>query len=117
MFNFFKDNYKESDTSRPEFKSSSFKRLDQSDVEYLEAGILEDEVCQAIKDCRSKKAPGPDGFNFSFIKKCWPIIKREIMQRLSIFGGRGILVTVAILLSSRLYQRSKILWVYVILDQ
>jgi hypothetical protein len=32
------------------------------------------EIDQVVKHLPSYKAPGPDGFNTDFIKKCWPII-------------------------------------------
>lgn len=30
-----------------------------------------------VKSLPSDKAPGPDGFNIDFTKKCWPIIKQD----------------------------------------
>ncbi|GJX38722.1 RNA-directed DNA polymerase, eukaryota, reverse transcriptase zinc-binding domain protein, partial [Tanacetum coccineum] len=34
----------------------------------------------AEKACGSSKAPRPDGFNFKFLKKCWEIIKYDILK-------------------------------------
>jgi hypothetical protein len=35
------------------------------------------------------KAPGPDGFNGVFIKKCWPIIKEDIYRLfMNFYDGR-----------------------------
>jgi hypothetical protein len=32
---------------------------------------------EVIKEMPSDRAPGPDGFNGLFLKKCWPIIQTE----------------------------------------
>lgn len=39
----------------------------------------------AIKDCDGCKAPGPDGFNLECIKKCWPVMKNEIISMIQEF--------------------------------
>jgi hypothetical protein len=36
------------------------------------------EIDAVIKFMLVDKAPGPDGFNGLFLKKCWPIIKEDI---------------------------------------
>lgn len=46
----------------------------------------------AIENCDNSKSPGPDGFNFKFIKVCWAIIKRDFLQMLSDFHEHGRLV-------------------------
>lgn len=46
----------------------------------LESPFKEKEISDAIKGCNNFKAPGPDGFNFSFIKKAWKFMKSEIMN-------------------------------------
>ena len=38
--------------------------------------ISNEEVDRIVKLMPSDKAPGPDGFNGCFHKKCWPIIKQ-----------------------------------------
>jgi hypothetical protein len=39
-----------------------------------------EEIDRAIKEMPSERAPGPDGFNMQFIKKCWHIIKPDFYQ-------------------------------------
>jgi hypothetical protein len=48
--------------------------------------FTEDEVHNAINQMPSDKAPGPDGFTGVFFKRCWSIIKGDIMKVIGRFG-------------------------------
>ncbi|XP_028193184.1 uncharacterized protein LOC114378756 [Glycine soja] len=50
----------------------------------------EEEVRQAIWDCGSERCPGPDGFNFKFIKKFWHLFKPDILHFLDEFHANGV---------------------------
>jgi hypothetical protein len=39
-----------------------------------------EEIEGVIQHLKVDKAPGPDGFNGLFVKKCWPIIKEDFIQ-------------------------------------
>lgn len=43
------------------------------------------EIDSIVKHMPSDKAPGPDGFNGVFIKKCWQIIKEDVYKLFSEF--------------------------------
>jgi hypothetical protein len=45
----------------------------------------EEEVREIIWSSDGDKSPGPDGFNFKFLKVCWNIIKVDIMNFLHEF--------------------------------
>ncbi|XP_071739580.1 uncharacterized protein [Rutidosis leptorrhynchoides] len=49
----------------PERILSSTDRID------LEKEITEEDIRSAVWECGNDKAPGPDGFNFAFIKRYW----------------------------------------------
>jgi hypothetical protein len=49
------------------------------DVSALDSLITEEEVWTTIKSLPSDRAPGPDGFTGRFYKKCWSVIKHDIM--------------------------------------
>ena len=39
-----------------------------------------DEIEGIVKHMKVDKAPGPDGFNGMFLKKCWPIIREDFIK-------------------------------------
>ena len=51
------------------------------DLEDLDAPFTSQEIEAVIKDMPSEKAPGPDGFIGCFYKKCWPVIKDDVIRR------------------------------------
>jgi hypothetical protein len=52
----------------------------QVDLTHLVEPFTNEEIDKAIKEMPSERAPGPDGFNIQFIKKCWHIIKLDFYQ-------------------------------------
>ncbi|KAF2917344.1 hypothetical protein DAI22_09g184850 [Oryza sativa Japonica Group] len=54
------------------------------DFSDLERDITEDEAKKAIMEMPSDKAPGPDGFSATFYKKCWEIIKNDVVAALNL---------------------------------
>lgn len=39
-----------------------------------------DEIDAAVASCEGNKAPGPDGFNFAFVKSAWQVIKYDVYE-------------------------------------
>ena len=55
----------------------------------LAAPFSEKEVFEAISQMKNNKAPGPDGFPAEFYKKCWHIIKGDILSLFNdLFAGQ-----------------------------
>lgn len=46
-----------------------------------------EEILNALKDMPSDHAPGPDGFNGAFFKRCWPLGKDDIIRLCSDFAN------------------------------
>ncbi|GJW89613.1 RNA-directed DNA polymerase, eukaryota [Tanacetum coccineum] len=67
--------FKECVTDRPSFNCTLFRKLSNVDASFLESTISIDEIKAAVWECDGSKAPGPDGFNFKFIKAYWEILK------------------------------------------
>jgi len=66
-----------------------FKALTLEDNTSLMAEFSEKEVREAVWRCDGSKSPGPDGFNFNFIKKSWEVIKEEVMGAMAAFYASG----------------------------
>ena len=54
--------------------------------------FTEQQIWEAICDCNGNKAPGPDGFNILRIKKCWGVMKKDILDLFKEFQDNGKLV-------------------------
>ena len=68
--------------------NSLVKRVDG--LEELTEGFTTKEMDDLVKHMAVDKAPGPDGFNGMFLKKCWPIIKQDFYNLASDFHQRSI---------------------------
>lgn len=63
--------------------------FDGDDLNSLSQPFLVAEIDNIIRIMPADKAPGPDGFNGVFIKKCWPIIKEDIYRLfMNFYDGR-----------------------------
>ncbi|GJX74801.1 hypothetical protein Tco_0313396 [Tanacetum coccineum] len=89
FLDFFKEKFKDHDSNVdfPPF-AKSFK-LCALGHDSLETPVSLDEVKNAVWDCGSSKAPGPDGFSFAFVKKYWDDIKVDILEYVNIFLDTG----------------------------
>jgi len=50
------------------------------DLSFLVNPFQKEEIDAVVRHLPSNKAPGPDGFNTDFLKRCWPIICAEFYQ-------------------------------------
>ncbi|XP_052114173.1 uncharacterized protein LOC107478348 [Arachis duranensis] len=64
-------------SSTVSFRDGLVNRLQREEAEALEVIPSAEEVKEAVWDCESSKAPGNDGYNMNFIKKCWGEIGSE----------------------------------------
>ncbi|KAF2302890.1 hypothetical protein GH714_010306 [Hevea brasiliensis] len=77
--------FSESDYSRPSLLIGNITSLPPSSAELLEAPFSYEEIQAAVWYCGNGKAPGPDGFNFSFFKASWDFIWPDIMRMVDEF--------------------------------
>ncbi|GJT38736.1 RNA-directed DNA polymerase, eukaryota [Tanacetum coccineum] len=68
---------------------SRFRKISDQDACFLESPMYVEEIKEAVWGCASSKAPGPDGFNFNFIKTFWNIIKIEFLECIRFFETSG----------------------------
>jgi len=85
MIDFYKDLYTESETWRPSFELLDCPKVSREEQEWLERPFTEAKVLQIVKQCDGDKAPNPDGFTLNFFKKCWEILREDLMQTVQNF--------------------------------
>ncbi|GKD16835.1 putative RNA-directed DNA polymerase, eukaryota, reverse transcriptase zinc-binding domain protein [Tanacetum coccineum] len=59
--------------------------LNCMDRETLERQVTLEEIKEAIWDCGSSKAPGPDDYSFAFVKKYWGTIQKDLYDFVNLF--------------------------------
>ena len=85
LFGPLEDNCVSLDESRIE----DVPQLTAVENDILAAPFSEKEVFEAISQMKNNKAPGPDGFPAEFYKKCWHIIKGDLMLMFhDLFSGQ-----------------------------
>ncbi|GKV36996.1 hypothetical protein SLEP1_g45072 [Rubroshorea leprosula] len=89
---FFEDIFKEEQWDKPKLEGVSFKQISQLENDHLVGAFSEEEIDAAVRECDSSKAPGPDGFNFVFVKNVWELIRVDVIKFLHEFHKNGKLV-------------------------
>lgn len=86
---YFENNFKEKGRVRPRLVGIFHRSLGLEISAEIEKPFEEREIWSAMKECSNDKAPGPDGFNFSFVKKGWKSMKSLILQFFAEFHING----------------------------
>ncbi|GKE11342.1 hypothetical protein Tco_1414893 [Tanacetum coccineum] len=76
---YYKALFFEGMTIRPLFCCDRIEIFLDNEAAMLETELKEKEVWEAICGCGGDKTPGPDGFNFKFMKKFWDVLKSDLM--------------------------------------
>ncbi|GAU46303.1 hypothetical protein TSUD_283280 [Trifolium subterraneum] len=87
----FAKHFSEEWPNRPFLQGIDFHTLSDADNAFLVEPFNEEEVRETIWSCDGNKSPGPDGFNFNFMKACWSIVKSDVMAFLNEFHKTAIL--------------------------
>ncbi|MCH84541.1 LINE-1 reverse transcriptase like [Trifolium medium] len=77
--------------NRPFVHDINFKELSEEDNVLLLQPFVEDEVKEVVWSCGGNKSPGPDGFNFNFLKECWSTVKGDVLDFLNEFHDSAVL--------------------------
>ncbi|XP_048493141.1 uncharacterized protein LOC104908756 [Beta vulgaris subsp. vulgaris] len=75
---YFQKIFQEDVKNRPKFENLEFQQLLPSQRDMLCEPFSYDEIDAAVASCDGNKAPGPDGFNFNFVKTAWEVIKQDV---------------------------------------
>jgi hypothetical protein len=72
---------------RPHTLDLNYLNMQQHNLQNLEREFSEAEIWEAINDIPNEKAPGLDGFIIGFYKKCWNIIKLDLVESFAAFNN------------------------------
>lgn len=89
VFKHFKQLFSEKTRDRPTLPCTGIKRLSAECSEALVAAFSKEEIHDAVFECGSDRAPGPDGFNFSFIKAFWSLLETDFIKLMDYFFDSG----------------------------
>jgi hypothetical protein len=87
--NYFTNHFMNRSSIHPNLDGVSFPSLTSDDNYLLSAPFSLEEIFEVVKESDGNKSPGPDGFNFSFLKTCWDLIKGEVRIMFDQFHGIG----------------------------
>jgi hypothetical protein len=91
VFSYFEEHVSSIPRVRPKIEGVDFPRL--SDLENLEltSTFSLEEIEEVVRCSDGNKSPGPDGFNFAFVKKFWDMLKGDIRIMFDQFHGNSCL--------------------------
>ncbi|XP_058739172.1 uncharacterized protein LOC131611064 [Vicia villosa] len=86
---YYSDIYVDIDSHHLSLTRVQFKALSQEEARSLELPFSETEIKEAVWGCEGSKSPGPDRYNFNFIKKCWSFVKEDFFWLIRNFHGNS----------------------------
>jgi hypothetical protein len=89
VFSHFENHVASNFRVRPKLDGVMFPSLSEEENMGLIAPFTLDEIEEVVRLSDGNKSPGPDGFNFSFFKKCWGMLKDEIRIMFDQFHGNS----------------------------
>ena len=81
----FQNRFHEPQQQRPNLDGVRFSVLNASQRDRMVEPFSEQEITRAVWSCGNDKSPGPDGFNFTFIKQFWQQLKPDFLRFLDEF--------------------------------
>jgi hypothetical protein len=85
--NFFANHFSAPDLVRPRLDGVVFPMLSVEENDSLSAPFTSEEIELVVKESDGNKSPGPDGFNFNFLKDSWDLLKGEVRILFDQFHG------------------------------
>ncbi|GKV12577.1 hypothetical protein SLEP1_g23703 [Rubroshorea leprosula] len=89
---YFRNLFKGDPWNRPKPEGIKFQKISEAKKEWLERPFSIEEIEEGLRSCDGSKAPGPDGYNFNFLKFAWQCIKEDFISFFSEFHRNGKLV-------------------------
>lgn len=87
----FRDRFTYTPWDKPAFFIKGIKRISSEEADVLMIPFTALEIKSAVWECDGNKAPGPDGFNLSFIKRYWGLLEADFLDVFKYFHNTGVL--------------------------
>ncbi|XP_057734056.1 uncharacterized protein LOC130949319 [Arachis stenosperma] len=105
---FYKDLYRQEYVFMIGFQEGMVKKIDGEEATAMKVMLSIEEIKMAVWDCESTKAPGNDGYNMNFIKKCWNEIGKKFAATIIMFFQSAKLPTDAKVISKVLVRKMRL---------
>ncbi|KAJ0757712.1 putative RNA-directed DNA polymerase [Helianthus annuus] len=89
LYEFFAVQFTEPMPIRPKLVCPNLNTISDEEATMLERPFTVEEIKAAVWDCDGDRAPGPDGFNFKFIKRCWAVLREDLVNLFNNFYASG----------------------------
>lgn len=80
MVHYFANHFAEQQLVRSKLDGLIFPNVSDLQNELLIAPFSLEEIEENITCCEGDKSPGPDCFNFVFLKSCWNVLKDDVQE-------------------------------------
>ncbi|KAK2426239.1 hypothetical protein P8452_40952 [Trifolium repens] len=87
VVSFFRNHFDIQEWARPCLDGIVFPQMSQDNMTLLTDIFSLVEISAVVKGCDGSKSPGPDGFNFAFVKHFWDLLKNEVRIMFDQFHG------------------------------
>lgn len=74
---------------RPTLEGVDFNQISEEEGNMLTTEFTIKEIDAAVQNCNSNKSPGPNGYNFAFIKKFWHLFRANFCKMFKEFHLHG----------------------------
>jgi hypothetical protein len=91
VVSYFANHVSSSPKVRPMLEGVVFPSLSEEENEDLIAIFTLEEIEEVVRSSDGSKSSGPDGFNFSFLKKFWAMLRGDIWTMFDQFHGNACL--------------------------
>ncbi|GKV09573.1 hypothetical protein SLEP1_g21054 [Rubroshorea leprosula] len=93
VYNYFSKLFQGDTWNRPKPCGVSFKQISAEEKQWLERPFSIEEIEEGLRSYEGSKAPGPDEYNFNFLKFAWDSLKEDFMSFFAEFHKNGRLVS------------------------
>ncbi|KAM0036124.1 putative RNA-directed DNA polymerase [Helianthus debilis subsp. tardiflorus] len=89
VLKFFRSHFSEVFKHRPQIVCEGIQKVSTLKAEDMVRRFSKDEIKNAVFECGTDKAPGPDGFNFHFVQKFWVDLESDFYSIFTEFYDTG----------------------------